>query len=248
MKTSLSSGMNILGTICARGGSKGLVGKNLKDLGGRPLIEHSLDQALLAGIFKKIVVSSDCPEIQKYAAKKADLIIKRPPELALDTSAKLPVIKHALLKAEEVFSLSFDIVVDLDVTSPLRSVEDIKKATAKLIDEDLDNVLTVCKARKTPYFNQASLDERGYAILPIDLNKQKVTRRQDAPLCYDLNASIYPFKREALLRAETVFLEKTGLYEMPFERSIDIDSEVDFFLVESLYSSALKEGGGVEKS
>src|ERR1700704_6139778 len=113
--------MKRLCTICARGGSKGVKGKNLRPLLGRPLIAHSLEQARSCGLFELIAVSSDASEILEVArAFGADLLIQRPDELASDTAAKIPAIRHAVLEAESRSAQHFDTLVDLDATSPLR--------------------------------------------------------------------------------------------------------------------------------
>lgn len=229
--------MKRLCTICARGGSKGVKGKNVRMIGGKPLIAHSIEQARASGLFEYLAVSSDSDEILQVAADwGGDFLIKRPDELATDQAAKLPVIRHCVQEAERRAGMEFDTLVDLDATSPLRLPEDIVNAVQLLESSGAGNVLTAMPARRSPYFNLVELDENGI----VNLSKPPqaaVNRRQDAPKCYDMNASIYVWRHEALFNNPTLFSGDTRLYVMPEERSIDIDSELDFKFVEYLMIS-----------
>lgn len=223
--------MKRLCTICARGGSKGVPGKNIRPLAGKPLIAHSIDQAKATGLFALVAVSSDAPDILATAtAWGADLVIPRPPEMATDTAGKLPAIRHAMLEVERLQGETYDILVDLDATSPLRLPEDIVAAVALLEESGANNVVTAAPAHRSPYFNLVELDEREVVRLSKPL-PQKILRRQDAPRCFDMNASIYVWRREPFLTTPFVFDDTTRLYEMPRTRSLDIDEEMDFALV-----------------
>lgn len=220
-------------TICARGGSKGVPNKNLKIIGGLPLLAHSIKQAKESALFDKIAVSSDSDEILKVAiAHGADYAIKRPDELATDTAAKIPVILHCAKESERISGLSFDTFVDLDCTSPLRVPSDIVGVVTLLEGEDCQNVITGMPARRSPYFNLVE-ETNGHVQLVKKLDRP-ITRRQDAPKCYDMNASIYAWKREYFFDIKSVFTEKTKIFVMPEERSIDIDSPLDFDFVKFL--------------
>lgn len=221
-------------TICARGGSKGVKNKNIRDLAGQPMIAHSLTQARASGLFDVIAVSSDSPEILEVGRRHgADLLIERPAELATDTAAKLPVIRHCVEGAERITGKKFDVVVDLDATSPLRWVEDIQGAVHLLESQKVANVITAAPARRSPYFNLVELGEDGVVRLSKPLEKP-IVRRQDSPKCFDMNASIYVWQRAALFDCPTVFNADTRLFIMPAERSTDIDNELDFEIVELL--------------
>ncbi|MDT8903842.1 cytidylyltransferase domain-containing protein [Anaeroselena agilis] len=221
-------------TICARGGSKGVKNKNIRYLLGRPLIAHTILQAKATNLFAEIAVSSDSDEILAIARQwGVDYLIKRPDELATDTAAKIPVIQHCVVETERLTQKAYDTIVDLDATSPLRLPEDIVAAVNLLEKKNVSNVITGMPARRSPYFNLVELDECGVARLAKKLDRS-VTRRQDAPKCYDMNASIYVWKRGALLTKAAIFNDDTQLYVMPEERSIDIDSELDFAFVEFL--------------
>ncbi len=224
----------ILCSICARGGSKGVKNKNLKLINGKPLIAYSIEQALKAKIFNTIAVSSDSDEILDCAKKNgANIIIKRPIELATDQAPKLPVIRHAFLESEREYGKNFDYVVDLDATSPLRDIGDIRGCVEMMKTKKYSNVITGSASRRSPYFNLVEINDKGFVELSKK-NKSEIIRRQDAPKCFDLNASIYVWSRDSLLNCSKVIDAKTGLFEMPEERSWDIDSELDFKFVEFL--------------
>ena len=223
-------------TICARGGSKGVPNKNIRALAGRPLIAHSVRQARATGLFEHVAVSSDSQPILDAARDAgADILVRRPDALASDTAAKIPAIRHCVAEAEREAGIRFDIVCDLDATSPLREPDDIRACVELCESDDADNVITAMPSRRSPYFNLIEVDHDGRVTLSKKLAKP-VERRQDAPKTYDMNASIYVWKRDALFAHDSVFLDRTKLYVMPEERSIDIDSEIDFALVELLAS------------
>jgi N-acylneuraminate cytidylyltransferase/CMP-N,N'-diacetyllegionaminic acid synthase len=226
--------MKRLCTICARGGSKGVKGKNLRILGGRPLIAHSLEQAQMSGLFKLIAVSSDAADILAAARRYgADLLIERPAELACDRAAKVPAIRHAVLSAEAQARQRYDTLVDLDVTSPLRTVDDIRGAIRLLEETRASSVITGTPARHSPYFNMVERRPDGSVALCKTVDPP-VERRQDAPACFDMNASIYVWRRDRFLADPRVFYADTQLFEMPPERSVDVDSELDFAYIEVL--------------
>ena len=225
--------MNILCTICARAGSKGVTNKNLRPINSKPLIVYSIEQALATKLFDQIVVSSDSAEIRNVAlANGATHAVERPFELASDTAPKLPAIRHCVESAEKKFG-KFEVIVDLDATAPLRNPEDILGALELLKTTNSDNVITGTPAHRSPYFNLVETNEQGI----VHLSKQPraaVDRRQDSPECFDMNASIYVWRRHALFENETLFTKSTRLFVMPRERSIDIDSQADFDMVEWL--------------
>ena len=233
----MGSAMKRICTICARGGSKGVKGKNIRPLNGKPLIAYSIEQAKQSGLFDVIAVSSDSDLILETAGSfGADYLIKRPDVLAIDQAAKLPVIKHCVAEVESLKGYAFDTIVDLDATSPLRSIEDIKAAVALLEDSGVSNVITAMPSRRSPYFNLVELNAKGFVELSKPL-EMPVVRRQDAPKCFDMNASIYAWVRSTFLTSDSIFNDDTKLYVMPEERSIDIDSELDFKFVEFLIST-----------
>ncbi len=230
--------MDRLCTIGMRGGSKGVLNKNVRELNGKPLMAYTIEQAKESGLFEHIVVSTDSEEIAETAQNLgAEAWFLRPPEMATDEAPKLPVIRHAFLESESHYGQQFDVLVDLDVTSPLRLVEDIKDAYIQFRDEDADILITASPARKNPYFNMVE-KVNGMVKIVKELDKSPV-RRQDAPQVYDANASIYIWKREALLDNDTLITEKTSLYVMPEERSVDIDTALEWDFVEFILSKRM---------
>ena len=222
----------VLCTICARGGSKGVKNKNIKKINGKPLIAYTIEQAQKSGLFEHIVISTDSDEIAEVAKKYgAEVFFKREAKLASDTAGKLDVIRDAFIRSEKYYNKKFDYLIDLDATSPLRSVEDIINAYEQFLKNNHDNLITAMPSRRSPYFNMVEVDSNNKVYLSKSINSN-IVRRQDVPKSYDMNASIYIWKREAILYKNSLFLENTGLYVMPEERSIDIDTELDYKFVE----------------
>ena len=234
--------MKIVCTICARGGSKGLPGKNIKQTAGKPLIVHTIEQALKNDLINKIIVSTDCPKIAEIAKRAgAEVPFMRSAELASDTAAKLPVIKHAVKFCIENQGYYPDIVIDMDPTSPLRSQEDINNALNFLISETdkYDSVISGYSSDKNPYFNMVIENNEGYARLCRE-EYRHVTRRQDAPQVYCLNASIYAWRTQSLMDRTHVLDGKLKFLEMPAERSVDIDSDIDHKFVKYMLENQQK--------
>ena len=231
--------MKILCTICARAGSKGVANKNLRLINNKPLIVYSIEQAIATKLFDQIVVSSDSKEIREVAlANGATFCVDRPAELATDTAPKLPAIKHCVENAEGKFG-QFEVIIDLDATAPLRESSDIIGALELLQSAQADNVITGTPAHRSPYFNLVETDVNGIVSLskpPANV----VARRQDSPQCFDMNASIYVWRRQALFANENLFTSNTRLFVMPRERSLDIDSQADFEMVEWMMTKGLK--------
>ena len=228
--------MKILCTICARNGSKSLPNKNFNKLKGKPLICHTVEQAIKSKLYDKIVLSSDDKRIFSIGKKyKIDVWYLRPKKLSGDKIAKIPVIKHALIESEKYFKKKFDIIHDLDVTSPLRKVSDIVKAHKSFLKSNSNNLISGCIARKNPYFNMIQIDCKNR--ISIVKNNKDFVRRQDAPKVYEANASIYIWKRKTLTNNTKLINSKTAFYEMPQERSIDIDSKFDWKIVEYLINN-----------
>jgi N-acylneuraminate cytidylyltransferase/CMP-N,N'-diacetyllegionaminic acid synthase len=226
--------MKRLCTICARGGSRGVVGKNIRPLLGKPLIAWTIEQAKATGLFELVAVSSDDAQIRDTAMQwGADLAIARPDELATDTAPKLGAIRHCLEEVSRRKGASYDILVDLDATSPLRLPSDIAGSVELLEASDAANVITGAEARRSPYFNLVELQADGTVRL-AKVPERPIVRRQDSPRCFDMNASIYVWRVPRFLSEPAVFYADTRLFAMPPDRSVDIDSELDFEIVELL--------------
>lgn len=214
--------------VAARAGSKGLPDKNIKIFAGKPLLTHTVDQAIRSGLFDIVAVSSDSDRYLDIGHEAgANMLIKRPVELAADTTAKPPVLRHALLAAEAETGQQVDLFFDLQPTSPLRLPTDIPGVAAKL-DEDpeLFNVVSVGHAKASPYYSLVEEAENGR----ITLSKPGggYGRRQDLPSCYALNGSIYGWRREPILAEMPALTNKTGFWLMADECNFDIDTPLDF--------------------
>ena len=225
--------MRIIGSICARGGSKGVKNKNTRLLLEKPLMIYTIDAFKAWGQANRIVCSTDSLEIQKIAVENGiEAPFLRPKHLATNKAGKLDVFKHLLNFCEEEENEKYDFYIDLDVTSPLRTAKDIDNAFTKLANSDADLICSCYRAERNPYFNMMELDEIGYAHLckkPIE----NIVTRQQAPQVYSLNASIYIYRRDFLVSTDYSYSGKTLLYEMS-EHSIDIDRQIDFDFVEYL--------------
>ena len=222
-----------LAVICARGGSKGIKDKNLRPLMGKPLLAHTIEQAHASGIFDWVAVSSDSNRILAVGTSAgADFAIERQASLAGDAAAKVPAIRHCAMEVERQTGAVIDTIVDLDATSPLRSLDDICGAVTKLEQSAAGNLVTGMPARRSPYFNLVEEQPDGTVHL-AKIPEVPIVRRQDAPKCFDLNASIFCWKRATLMNnSDSALNEDTILFKMPEERSIDIDTETDFNFVE----------------
>jgi len=225
--------MTVLCTIATRGGSKGIPGKSLRQLNGQPLISYTMEQARNLNIYDKVMLSTDSPEIAQFGAKSGiDSWFIRPNHLATDSAPKVPVIRHALVESEKYYGMRFDVVVDLDITSPLRSDEDVIGALTKFSERGYKVLFAVCEARKNPYFNMVELD--GGEVRLVKGSGSLVTCRQGAPEVFEIHASIYIWERDTLLTQDSLFTKGAGIYVVPQERSMDIDSQLEWTLVEHL--------------
>lgn len=228
--------MNILITICGRGGSKGIPGKNIRVLNGKPLIGYSIDVAKEFGANKNVVValSSDSAEIIGVAADLGlETTYRRPTDLATDTSGKLPVIADLLNYEEKNRNVTFDYVIDLDITSPLRTAADLDAALQLLEDkQEALNLFSVNPANRNPYFNMVEEDGRGFYQL---CKKGSFLTRQSAPKVYDLNASFYIYRRCFFDANVSVINDKSLVYVMP-HTCFDLDHPIDFDFMEYLMS------------
>ena len=221
--------MSVLLTICARGGSKGLRNKALLKINKKKLIDYTINIAQKIDFVKNIVVSTDSEKIIEHCKSRGiNIWFKRSKFLSNDKVGKLPVIIDAVKKSESYYKKGFETIIDLDVTSPLRKIQDVKKAYSKFKLNNCDNLFSVMRSRHNPYFNMVEKVDKTFNLVK---NNKKISRRQDVPVTYDMNASIYIWKKDILFSSKSLFNKKTFVYEMPYERSIDIDSNCDFNLV-----------------
>jgi len=227
----------ILCTICARKNSKGLKNKNLKKISNKPLFTITLEHALKSKLFDNIVVSSDSKIIKNICKKKGVYFIEREKKLSGSYISKISVIKDALKRTEKIYKQKYDVIVDLDVTSPLRKILDIKKAINLFNKSRYHNLVSGSNSRKNPFFNQVIKSKNRVSL--VKNMKKNIVSRQLAPKVFDLNASIYIWKRYALINNKKLINKKTGLFQMEEERSIDIDNKLDFKIVKYIYENKL---------
>lgn len=227
----------ILFTICGRAGSKGIKNKNVRDFVGKALPLYTISAIDLFlkieenNCYSNIVVNTDSPELitimQNNGLRKID-VIKRTPELGGDSVGKIAVIQDCLIKMESRKNIKYDIVVDLDITSPLRTVNDINRLVLKHCESGADVTTSVATARRNPYFNQVMKTQHGYKKVIAS----NYTARQQAPEIFDMNASIYAYNPQFLLSGKDVLDGYCECIEMYDTGVLDLDHENDFELME----------------
>ena len=230
----------ILGLICARGGSKGVPRKNLRPVGGKPLIGWSIASGLACPLIDRLIVSTDDPEIAETARNLGAIVpFMRPAELATDKAPEWTVWQHAItVMARSGFEA--DYLVVLPPTSPFRSGEDITGCLERLHNEDVDVVLSVTESGRNPYFNMVELDADGYATL-AKKPQGRVARRQDAPTVYDITTAFYAARCDYVLKANGLFDGRVMATVIPPLRAVDIDTELDLKFAEFLIAEGLIE-------
>ena len=233
--------MNILITICARGGSKGIPGKNIKNIAGKPLIAYTIEQAirLTAKLNAIITISTDDELIKETADEfgvSTDYI--RPDYLSTDTIGKVDTIEDILKFEEFKRNMRFDFVLDLDVTSPLRTIKDLEDALNLMLNNpNAYNLFSVSKAARNPYFNMVEKNSKGYYSLVKTNINGPVMSRQAAPKVYDLNASFYWYRRSFFeLETKSVLTKKSLIFVMD-HMCFDLDDPLDFLFMEYLLQS-----------
>lgn len=218
--------------IFARGGSKGLPGKNIKPLAGKPLLQYSIDTALASDLIEQVFVSTDDQAIAQVAIEGGAILIERPVELATDQSPEWLSWRHAVEWATEHYG-SFDGFVSLPATSPLRSQEDVEAAILKRQAEAADICIAVTPASRSPYFNMVKYNEAGFVEL-VNQPEGEVSRRQDAPKVFDITTVVYATTPEFVLNSYGLFSGKVASIEVPKARAVDIDDIYDFRLAEAI--------------
>lgn len=225
---------NIVGFIFARGGSKGVPRKNVRNFAGKPLIAHAIRAAQNSRYISRVVVSTDDLEIAQVAKEYgADVPFMRPVELAGDSSPELLSWQHAIKMVESETNKKIDIFVSIPTTAPLRSFEDVDACITRFLTTECDLIITVKKSDRSPYFNMVTLDNNGFARIVIPSSKT-MFRRQDAPQVYDITTVAYVAKPDFILNTQSLFEGKVQTVNVPPERAWDIDTELDFTIAELL--------------
>lgn len=221
-------GKTILAIIPARGGSKGVPRKNIRDAVGKPLIAWTIDEAKKSKYIDRLIVSSEDKEIITIAESwGCEAPFVRPEELARDDTPGVEPVLHAVKMLP-----GYDYIVLLQPTSPLRSAEDIDGCIEQCIKRQANTCVSVTEPDKNPYW-MYELDEHG-RLYPVIKTDKAILRRQDLPKVYVLNGAVYVTKCDWLLINKALITAETIAYLMPKERSLDIDGELDFVLLEAL--------------
>lgn len=220
--------MTAVAFIFARGGSKGLPGKNIRSFRGKPLIAWSIEQALAVGRIKRVIVSTDSEEIAAVARDyAAEVPFMRPAELARDDSPEWLAWRHALNYLKETAGHYPEVFISVPATAPLRKVDDIERCLDEYDKGDADMVITVTDAHRSPYFNMVKATPDGSVGLVIP-GSSTVTRRQDAPAVFDMATVCYVANPEFVISHGSTFEGRVKAVHVPPERSIDIDTLMDF--------------------
>ena len=234
--------MNATAVIFARGGSKGLPGKNIRPLGGKPLIAWSIEHALAIKRIDRVLVSTDSAEIAAVARHHgAEVPFLRPAELARDDSPEWLAWRHALNYLRETSGRFPAAMVSVPPTAPLRLPIDIEMCLDEFEHADADIVVTVSDAHRSPYFNMVKRHADGTVGLVIP-PASTFARRQDAPVVYDMATVAYVARPEFVMNHLGIFAGRVRAVTVPTERAVDIDTLLDFQLAEFLMSA-----GGVVK-
>lgn len=228
--------MKAIAFIFARGGSKGLPGKNIRLLAGKPLIAWSIEHALAVKRIERVIVSTDSEEIAAVAREYgAEVPFIRPAELARDDSPEWLAWRHALNYIQETDGVLPTAMVSVPATAPLRSSVDIENCLDEFEKGDADIVITVSDAHRSPYFNMVKTNADGTVGLVIP-PQSAIVRRQDAPAVYDMVTVAYVARPKFVLTKDAVFEGRVRAVKVPTERAVDIDTLLDFQMAECFLS------------
>ena len=226
--------------IFARGGSKGLPGKNIKPLLGKPLIQYSIEVALQVSSVTKVFVSTDDADIAKVSSSNGAIVIERPVELVQDDSSEWLAWKHAISWVRERYG-DFEEFISLPATNPLRSVKDVESAILRKSNIGADICIAITPASRSPYFNMVKeLDNNLIELVNKPTNS--ISRRQDAPEVFDMTTVVYVANVEFIMNNASLFDGTVTSVEVPRHRAVDIDDMYDFNFAESILNNTFNEG------
>lgn len=226
--------MTCVALVCARGGSKGLPGKNIRPLAGKPLIAWAIHQAKAVMRIDRVLVSTDAPEIARVAlAAGAEVPFVRPSELAQDTSPEWLVWRHALDYLRQADGRYPDVLMVVPATAPLRHVSDLKRCLDEYDKGEADAIITVTDSHRSPYFNMVKQNPDGNVSLVIP-PAGPLFRRQDVPTVYDITTVAYVVRPEFVMGESGIFSGVVRHVHVPVERALDIDTLLDFRIAEAL--------------
>ena len=225
--------MDMLITICARDGSQGLPGKNMREMNGKPLIAWTVNQAVDWNRDKDIAISTDIDEAMNLYKKNENInIVNRSKKLAEASVAKMLAIKDCVIQMEKRKKIKYKTIIDLDVCNPLRTDIDIETAYNQFKKQKPSTLISVTKSYRNPYFNMVEIDDG--KVKRCKPKPEGAYRRQDVPYVYDMNNSIFIYDRDWLMADESndPLTERTQLYVMENWQRYDIDTEVDIHIVD----------------
>jgi len=231
---------NITAFIFARGGSKGLPGKNILPLDGKPLLAHSIDHAKSIKRINRIIVSTDSEEIAKVAIKFGAEILMRPPNICEDDSPEFLSWKHAVNYLNKESLVTNDAIISIPTTAPLRSPLDLERCLDEFEKYKPDAVVTVTDAHRNPYFNMVKKQANGEVKLVLNA-KVGFSRRQDTPIMYDMTTVGYVLDTKFIMNNNHLFEGIVRNVFIPVERAIDIDTNLDFKIAEYILNSGKKD-------
>lgn len=220
-------GNQVVAIIPARGGSKGVPRKNVRDVGGKPLIAWTIEEAKQSRYIDRLIVSTDDEEIATVATSYGCESIKRPEELSQDDTPTIDAVFHALARMD-----SYDYVVLLQPTSPLRVTEDIDRCLEICMENDVHSCVSICETETSPYWMYRLNEDK--RLSKLVQSEKRYTRRQDTPKVYALNGAVYVANIQWLIRERSFVADDTVGYIMPRERSLDIDTPLDLEFVDFL--------------
>jgi N-acylneuraminate cytidylyltransferase len=230
----LSNRLKVVAVIFARGGSKGLPGKNIRLFNGKPLIAWAIEHALAVKRIDRVIVSTDSNEIAAEARQYGgEVPFIRPSQLAGDNSPEWFAWRHALNFLKESTGALPDVMVSVPATAPLRLPIDIENCLDEYEKVDADMVITVTDAHRNPYFNMVKFNADGSVGL-VNPPQSTISRRQDAPIVYDMATVCYVANPEFVMTHNSTFEGRVRAVNVPSERAIDIDTLLDFQIAESL--------------
>ena len=225
-------GLSVLCIIPARAGSRGILGKNLQDLNGRPLISYVFANAMGCAEIDRTIVSTDSDEVAALATDSGlDVPFRRPSALAEDHVNTIDVLLHAMDHVEQNENHSYDVLVLMHATAPLCSSDDVSACIRLLASTGAGSVFSVAAAQRNPYFNMVEIAADGSVHLS---KKGSFATRQEAPPVYELNSAVYAWRWESLRKHRAVILPDSQVFVMPKERSIDVDDPMDLQLASLL--------------
>lgn len=243
--------MNLLFTICGRAGSKGIKNKNLRDFLGYPLPFYTVSAI---DLYKKnntnvkcdIVLNTDSTDLIKMFKEQLNIhadVIERDMSLGLDNTPKVAVILNCLDVMEKGKSMNYDMVIDMDITSPLRTSEDVGNLIGRKMASDADVVFSVTDSRRNPYFNMVKKTENGYERVIAS----RFNTRQEAPEIFDMNASLYAYSPSFLKSSKGIFEGKCDAIKMLDTAVLDLDHENDFELMQVIAEHLFKKNAALRE-